>query len=38
VFTNIRLIPITSSVSHLRENLAAATMVELPLDAIAQPD
>jgi aryl-alcohol dehydrogenase-like predicted oxidoreductase len=34
---NILLIPGTSSVSHLRENLAAATM-ELPPDAIAQLD
>jgi pyridoxine 4-dehydrogenase len=34
---NNLLIPGTSSVSHLRENLAAATM-ELPQDAIAQLD
>jgi pyridoxine 4-dehydrogenase len=34
---NILLIPGTSSVAHLRENLAAATM-ELPSDTIAQLD
>jgi pyridoxine 4-dehydrogenase len=34
---NILLIPGTSSVAHLRENLAAATM-ELPSDAITQLD
>ena len=34
---NILLIPGTSSVAHLRENLAAATM-ELPSDAIGQLD
>jgi aryl-alcohol dehydrogenase-like predicted oxidoreductase len=32
---NILLIPGTSSVSHLRENLAAAAL-ELPSDAIAK--
>jgi pyridoxine 4-dehydrogenase len=35
--SNILLIPGTSSVAHLRENLAAATM-ELPSDAITQLD
>jgi pyridoxine 4-dehydrogenase len=34
---NILLIPGTSSVAHLRENLAAATL-DLPADAIAQLD
>jgi aryl-alcohol dehydrogenase-like predicted oxidoreductase len=35
--SNILLIPGTSSVAHLRENLAAATM-ELPSDAVTQLD
>jgi aryl-alcohol dehydrogenase-like predicted oxidoreductase len=34
---NILLIPGTSSVSHLRENLAAATL-ELPKETIAELD
>jgi aryl-alcohol dehydrogenase-like predicted oxidoreductase len=34
---NILLIPGTSSVGHLRENLAAATL-ELPPDTIAELD
>lgn len=34
---NIRLIPGTSSVAHLRENLGAATLV-LPKDAVAELD
>jgi aryl-alcohol dehydrogenase-like predicted oxidoreductase len=34
---NILLIPGTSSVAHLRENLAAADL-ELPADAVAQLD
>ena len=34
---NILLIPGTSSVGHLRENLAAATL-ELPADRIAELD